>query len=325
MLRSSSSQPNSEGSALAVKGQYTNASRGGQPNTSNQKRNNRPWCDQCKKLGHTKETCWKLHDKPANWQPSRPNQNNQVNISAAETQKTEDTTPFNKEQMEMLQKMLQNTVQNALSTGGSSTATMAQQGNSYTALSVKKNTMQWIVDLGASDHMTGDVIALSEYRQAARGTSVRIADGTYSDVMGIGSVIISKEIKLNSVLFVPNLDYNLLSISKLTKDLNCITKFSSNMCEFQALNSGKTIGNTEMSAGLYLLRAKALGKQSQKISCAASTQNKDSIVMLWHYRLGHPNFMYLKKLFPNLINKDSAYFQCEVCQLSKHSQNSYPI
>jgi hypothetical protein len=29
----------------------------------------KPWCEHCKKPWHTKETCWKLHGKPANWKP----------------------------------------------------------------------------------------------------------------------------------------------------------------------------------------------------------------------------------------------------------------
>ena len=113
---------------------------------------------------------------------------------------------------------------------------------------------------------------------------------------------------LQSVLHVPNLDYNLLSISKLTKDLNCITKFSSHLCEFQALNSERTIGSAEMCAGLYLLREEVSRQQSQNVSCAVSGINKISAIMLWHYRLGHPSLMYLKKLFPSLINKKSFEF-----------------
>ena len=27
----------------------------------------RQWCDHCKKLYHTRDTCWKLHGKLANW------------------------------------------------------------------------------------------------------------------------------------------------------------------------------------------------------------------------------------------------------------------
>ena len=46
--------------------------------------------------------------------------------------------------------------------------------------------------------------------------------------------------------------------------------------------------------------------------------------MLEHYRLGHPNFSYLEKLYPSLfINKNSKSFQCEICQLAKHTRSSY--
>lgn len=30
----------------------------------------KPWCEHCKKPWHMKETCWKLHGKPANWKPT---------------------------------------------------------------------------------------------------------------------------------------------------------------------------------------------------------------------------------------------------------------
>ena len=56
-----------------------------------------------------------------------------------------------------------------------------------------------------------------------------------------------------------------------------------------------------------------------------SCVNKDNKVMLWHYRLGHPNFMYLEKLFPFLfINKSPKFFSCEICQLAKHTRSGYP-
>ena len=54
-----------------------------------------------------------------------------------------------------------------------------------------------------------------------------------------------------------------------------------------------------------------------------SSINIDSPTMLWHYRLEHPNFMYLKKWFPSLFNEKAKTFQCEICQLSKHTHASY--
>ena len=65
--------------------------------------------------------------------------------------------------------------------------------------------------------------------------------------------MLSKDLTFNSVLLVPNLDCNILSISKLNKEKRCITNFSSIHYEFQDLDSGKTIGNAEECSGLYIL------------------------------------------------------------------------
>jgi len=95
-----------------------------------------------------------------------------------------------------------------------------------------------------------------------------------------------------------------------------------------------------MCSGLYLFKIPQLGEAfvgsknlptSQSISSFSpkyvfnSSVNKDSEVMLWHYRLGHPNFLYLERLFPHLfINKNSKFFHCEICQLAKHTRHVYP-
>ena len=57
------------------------------------------------------------------------------------------------------------------------------------------------------------------------------------------------------MLFVPNLNCNLLSVSKINQDLNCLTKFSTKSCEFKDAFSEKTIGSAEMYAGLYFFKA----------------------------------------------------------------------
>ena len=43
------------------------------------------------------------------------------------------------------------------------------------------------------------------------------------------------------MLFVPNLDCNLLSISKLNRDLDCETKFLAESCVFQDLKSERLL------------------------------------------------------------------------------------
>ncbi|RVW55393.1 Retrovirus-related Pol polyprotein from transposon RE1 [Vitis vinifera] len=167
---------------------------------------------------------------------------------------------FNKEQMEMLQKLLSPLLSVQSQTGSSSnqvigSGTLAHKGNFLSAFTAgKKRKKPWIVDSGASDHMTGDATIFDTYSSCPNNLTVRIADGSLSKVAGTGSVVLSRDLTLNSVLLVPNLDCNLLSISKLTKEKRCITNFSSTHCEFQDLDSGKTIGNAEECSGLYILK-----------------------------------------------------------------------
>ena len=139
-----------------------------------------------------------------------------------------------------------------------STATLARLGNTLKAPSAKQVKKPWIVDSGASDHMTGDASLLMNLKNYQDGHTVRIADGFVSKVKGIGSTKISNSLILNSVLLIPTIDCNFLSNTKLTHEENCIAIFVHNLCEFQDLDLGKTIGSARECSGLYLLEGKDL-------------------------------------------------------------------
>ncbi|KAI5410895.1 hypothetical protein KIW84_056148 [Lathyrus oleraceus] len=95
MLGKSSAVPSIEGSAMAARGDQR----------SFQKKT-RPWCDHCKKPGHAKETCWIIHGKPSElkWTKNWDSMGNTTEVNSH-------SSPFNKEQMEALQKMLQQTIE----------------------------------------------------------------------------------------------------------------------------------------------------------------------------------------------------------------------
>ncbi|RVX10878.1 Retrovirus-related Pol polyprotein from transposon TNT 1-94 [Vitis vinifera] len=128
----------------------------------------------------------------------------------------------------------------------------------------------WIVDTGAFDHMTGDAAILQNYKPSNGHSSVHIADGSKSKIAGTGSIKLTKELYLDSVLHVPNLDCNLLFISKLARDPQCVTKFYPNSCVFQDLKSGKMIGSAELCSGLYLLPCGRFSNQVSQASCVQS-------------------------------------------------------
>ena len=90
--------------------------------------------------------------------------------------------------------------------------------------------------------MTGDISIFHQFKSHPGHSSIQIVDGSLSEVTGTGSIKLPNDLLLSNVLYVPKLNCNLMSISKLTSDLNCVSKFHLNLCEFQELGLGKVIG-----------------------------------------------------------------------------------
>lgn len=184
----------------------------------------------------------------------------QTNVERAEQKPGENIggINLNKEQLERLYKLLSpdkitgtSLVAQQVNFFSPSTLT-AHEGYLHLALSCAQEKLRsWIIDSGASDHMTGCAQLFSSYIPNNGNTKVRIADGSLSPIAGIGTVKINSTLVLKSVLHVPNLSCNLLSISKISEDCNCRVIFSQNCCEFQDLSSGKRIGNASEHEGLY--------------------------------------------------------------------------
>ncbi|KAA3466546.1 Cysteine-rich RLK (RECEPTOR-like protein kinase) 8 [Gossypium australe] len=146
------------------------------------------------------------------------------------------------------------------------------------------------------------------------------ADGSLCKIEGHGTVVLIDQIALHNVLFVPNLACNLISVSKISSDLNCFATFNGLNCTLQALNSKKMIGKASLQNGLYILPSSPKPWVFKSFTALNTVDN----VMLWHFRLGHPSFQYLAKLFPDLfINKRPNSFSCKVCSLAKHTKSSY--
>ena len=224
VMMGSKEQPASmlDASALAVRSSNNNG--------GDRQKRERPWCDYCKKPGHYKETCWKLHGKPADWKPKpRFDRDSKAHVASnSDSAPVHEPSPFSKEQMDLLQKLFSQVGSGSITGSG-----LVAQTDSHTAFTANKGGMRpWIVDTGASDHMIGDAALLQNYKPSSGHLSIRIVDGSNSKIAGTGSIQLTKELHLNSVLYVPNLDCNLLSISKLTRDLQCVTKFYPNLCVF---------------------------------------------------------------------------------------------
>lgn len=106
-------------------------------------------------------------------------------------------------------------------------ALMVKKGNISLVFHSKfDESLSWIVDSGATDHMTGNRDLFTSYHESDNSITIIIADGSVSYVKGIGTVKISSSLQLNSVFYVPKLNCNLLSVHRLNKDLKFITHFT---------------------------------------------------------------------------------------------------
>ena len=67
----------------------------------------------------------------------------------------------------------------------------------------------------------------------------------------VGSVALGDRIKLDNVLYVPNLNCNVVSILKLCKQLNCLVIYFDDFCVIQECTSRTMIGASERREGVY--------------------------------------------------------------------------
>lgn len=86
-----------------------------------------------------------------------------------------------------------------------------------------KNDISWIIDTGASNHVTGNFSCLTNVKNIAN-TPVGLPDGKDTTAIKEGSVILDGGLRLNNVLFVPQLNCNLISVTQVIDDSDCMFK-----------------------------------------------------------------------------------------------------
>jgi hypothetical protein len=110
-------------------------------------------------------------------------------------------------------------------------------------------------------------------------------------------------------------------MSQVTEELNCVVLIYSNVCFLQDVLSKEIIGRGTKRGGLYYLDDFNHGKANHVHHQLSS---KEREIWLWHRRLGHPSFEYLRHLFPNLfLQSKDVNFNCKTCILAKSHRNSY--
>ncbi|KAL9293163.1 putative RNA-directed DNA polymerase [Arabidopsis thaliana] len=174
----------------------------------------------------------------------------------------------------------------------------------------------WIIDTGASNHMTGTLEFLIDVRDMAR-VLIKLPDGRFTMATKQGQVVFGSALCIQDVFFVDGLQCHLISVSQLTRERSCVFQITDRLCLIQDRITKTLIGAGEQENGLYFLRG---------VGVAAVVHSMDSSSMeVWHSRLGHPSSKAMDMLkFLDFSTKFDSK-ACEVCLRAKQTRESFPL
>lgn len=185
------------------------------------------------------------------------------------------------------------------------------------------NSPLWILDSGASYHMSHDCSSFISMSFDSRSPSILTADGTPLPLTGIGTIQ-TTHVSLPNVYCIPKLTMNLVSVGQLC-DLGYLVHFSSTTCSVQDPNSKKLIGTGRRQGGLYVLDDLHIPSHAAAASIDLSSFHLtplSSKFYLWHSRLGHISSSRLKFLCNSGVLGDLRSHDisdCSGCKLGKFS------
>ncbi|KAK0607454.1 hypothetical protein LWI29_015338 [Acer saccharum] len=294
----------------------------------------RPNCTHCGELGHWVQTCYELHGYPAGHPkakyntggPKRFNHNNKPvgnfnhNNGPAANHVSEFTSKENSNQVvgisEAQLRQLLSLLDNKDEGSGSHANAVTKPGLS------KITSHNWIIDSGATDHISTSSKLFFRTDKNCSLPPVLLPSGEKANIVARGSLPLNSVYYLNNVLCVPTFKVDLMSVSRLTRGLNCSITFFPYWCVLQDLATRRMIGLGKQRDGLYYLVALATNRSSPHFSPYRPTCNLTvSSTDLWHNRLGHvspPRLGFIAKKFLNFsVESNNA---CPICPLAKQSR-----
>nr|KYP39800.1 hypothetical protein KK1_038865 [Cajanus cajan] len=199
-------------------------------------------CFHCGKSGHTIDVCYKKHGFPPGFKFKNPKYaNRSANLSIIEniedadiinTSRQDQKFGFIAEQYQNLLALLpQNSNDNDTNHIDTAQVNLSsvQQHSTIPTHNGKILNTKWILDTGATDQICFSLTCFTSYK-FIKPIHVNLPNGNSILASISGTIHFSPFLYLTDVLYLPNFQYNLISVSKLTSVLNCTLTFSDNSC-----------------------------------------------------------------------------------------------
>ncbi|KAK8594089.1 hypothetical protein V6N13_125899 [Hibiscus sabdariffa] len=194
---------------------------------------------------------------------------------------------------------------------------------------VDSNPREWWLDTGATSHICCDKDSFSELMPCDNGEKLYMGNVVTSKIKGKVTVMLKmtsgKELKLQNVLYVPDIRKNLVSGTLLS-----VHGFRM-VFESQKLilsKGGIFVGRGYVLNDMWKLNAISVKAKNMNKNIASSSVYMLESLNLWHGRLGHVNYDTLRRLI-NLDHIPSFHInykhKCETCVETKLTRSSFQI
>ncbi|KAK9668254.1 hypothetical protein RND81_13G045000 [Saponaria officinalis] len=255
------------------------------------------FCDFCKRHGHTKDFCYKLKDlqhksggvsSSARGVASSFGQKLAANVE--EVYVFEDDTPSpSSSQLDLkFVEAVARVMCKVFKANPPDFTSMATA--SIVSSSFCSSPTNWIIDSGASDHMTFDFTDFNAHQMLHTPIVVSLPDGQIKHVHYSGTVLLTDIIELHNVLYLPDFKHRLLSLGRLLTNSGLIATFTSSACVIQSPSTDAVLCLDIRNAGIYQFHS-SNAFLSHANKC---TSHSVDYVALLHARLGHLSIGALK-------------------------------
>ncbi|KAM1729479.1 hypothetical protein FF2_019593 [Malus domestica] len=194
-----------------------------------------------------------------------------------------------------------------------------------------KHSSSWLIDSGATSHITNDISTINSHTPYTGEEKVYIGDGKGLSITHVGSFTLhtpTASFKLNNVLHVPHMKHNLLFVFQFLRDNYCSLTLDSDRSVIKDRSTGKMLLPGSIKDGFYPLHTvSSTGKAQSSITTSAFVSIK-APVKIWHSHLGHPSSSIFHKVIANKLavqGTSSVDFFCSNCAIAKNHKLPFKV